>query len=125
MTNCPCHSKKAYAKCCEPYHQGKPAEDALRLMRSRYAAYALALADYILETNYPKGGADSKDRILQFSHSTLFEDLQILEFVDGETSATVTFRAGLRQGRKDVSFTEKSRFRKVNGRWLYEGGEIG
>ncbi len=123
MKRCPCHSGKEYAECCQLYHLGRLPEDALRLMRSRYAAYALGLADYILASQ--KEGARSKGDILQFSRSTLFDDLQILEFVDGVDRATVTFRAGLKQGGKDVSFVEKSRFAKVEGRWLYEGGEIG
>ena len=33
--------------------------------------------------------------------------------------ATVTFRAGLIQGGQDASYTEKSLFERIAGRWLY------
>lgn len=42
---CPCHSQKCYEECCKRYHEGAAAENALILMRSRYSAYALQLAD--------------------------------------------------------------------------------
>jgi SEC-C motif domain protein len=126
---CPCHSKKRYAECCQPYHEGKVAENALKLMRSRYAAYALKLVDYIVQTTYLKGvplGEMPKwrEQILEFAKMTVFYDLKILEFVDGHERAFVTFKAYLKQGDKDVSFKERSAFIKVQDRWFYEKGEI-
>lgn len=94
-------------------------------MRSRYAAYALHLADYIIDTTHPENPSYSNKRaewrkeILQFSQTTSFEGLKILEFIDGEKTATVTFTASLKQGGRDTTFTEKSQFAKVNGHWLY------
>jgi len=38
--------------------------------------------------------------------------------------ATVTFVAHLSQNQQDASFTEKSYFEKVNGKWLYLNGEL-
>lgn len=118
---CPCCSKKPYAECCKSYHEGMLPENALKLMRSRYSAYALGLADYILKTALfpPK----SKQEILEFSKSTHFDDLTILEFIDGEKEAYVTFRAHLAQAGRDVSFTEKSSFLKEHGKWLYKRAE--
>lgn len=127
---CPCASKALYHKCCKPYHDGAPAEDALHLMRSRFAAYALGLADYIIETTHRDHPEFSKDRsawktsIEKFSRATNFDHLTINEFVDGEEAATVSFTAHLRQGGSDASFGEKSFFVKEDNRWLYKSGEI-
>jgi len=126
---CPCGSKRRYQQCCQKYHEGYPPEHALCLMRSRYCAYALQLADYIISTtdrSNPSYSSDKKkwrEDILQFCRSTHFERLEILEFVDGMEEATVTFRAFLKQGLNDVSFSEKSHFVKVEGKWLYKNGD--
>lgn len=51
---CPCQSGQPYQACCQPYHQQQqfPA-NAMLLMRSRYAAYALKNIDYIVQTTVP------------------------------------------------------------------------
>ncbi len=127
--SCPCKSGKNYRECCQPYHEGAPPENALLLMRSRYAAYARGLAEYIIATTHPTNPSwptehtQRTQEILQFSQKTIFENLKILSFVDGDVEAYVTFTAYLKQGAKDASFTEKSRFFKVNGRWLFAEGE--
>lgn len=51
---CPCRKKSettTYAQCCQPYHLGlrRPAT-AEALMRSRYAAFALQVAAYLMTT---------------------------------------------------------------------------
>ncbi|HSX04579.1 MAG TPA: YchJ family metal-binding protein [Rhabdochlamydiaceae bacterium] len=128
--NCPCHSGKPYGECCAPYHRGKFPETALKLMRSRYSAYALGFSDYIIQTTHKENPAAAKEPnqwkkdILDFSKNTIFEGLEILSFIDGENEAFVTFRALLKEGDKDVSFTEESRFFKVGGRWLYHSGQV-
>jgi SEC-C motif-containing protein len=94
-------------------------------MRSRYSAYALCLADYIIRTTHPDNPQYCKDfgvwkqEILKFSKGTIFKGLKILEFVDGPSSATVTFTAILEQRGQDASFTEKSGFLKVGRSWVY------
>ena len=125
---CPCHSGKPYAECCQPYHNGALPQTALLLMRSRYAAYAQHLADYIMLTTHPANPGTMQNReewsrqIRQFTNDTQFEGLEILAFEDGPLVAFVTFRAVLKQKGRDASFTEKSRFEKVEGRWLYHSG---
>ena len=44
----------------------------------------------------------------------------ILEFIDGENEAFVTFKAHLNDG----YMVEKSRFLKIDNRWLYVDGEF-
>ncbi len=38
--------------------------------------------------------------------------------------AQVTFVAHLHQGEHDATFTEKSYFEKILGKWLYRGGQL-
>lgn len=128
---CLCHSGKEERECCERFHQGKEfPKTALELMRSRYSAYALGLVDYIIETTHPDYGAYERDKkkwkdaIVLFSKNTKFQALEIVEVNEGELQAFVTFKADLRQLGKDASFTERSRFFKANGRWLYADGQI-
>jgi SEC-C motif domain protein len=127
---CPCSSKHLYHKCCKPYHDGLPAENALKLMRSRFAAYALDLPEYIIRTTHRENSAftenheEWKQEIRKFSNNTNFDRLEILEFIDGADGASVTFRAHLRQKDQDASFTEKSAFKKESGNWQYHSGEF-
>jgi uncharacterized protein YchJ len=113
---CPCHSQKKYAECCQPFHQGKLPPTPEALMRSRYSAYAMGLVDYILQTQ----NAGSAEEIEQFCKATIFKELKILEAKEN----TVTFTAYLEQNGRDCSFTEKSTFEKVHGKWIYVKGEM-
>ena len=49
-TLCPCNSGKDYRVCCGLYHEGEVAPTPTALMRSRYSAFALENADYLLAT---------------------------------------------------------------------------
>lgn len=126
MHKCPCCSGKSYAECCQPYHESKAPETALLLMRSRYSAYALALAPYIIATTHPdhpdfkKNRAEWTKEILEFSKTTQFKKLEIVE----SEEKFVTFRAYLEQGGEPFTLTEKSRFEKINNKWLYIDGVI-
>ncbi len=127
---CPCGSGKSYEECCQPFHQGLLPDTALKLMRSRYAAYALNLPDYIIKTTHPTHSQYCRDlalwrrQISEFSLHTHFKKLEILDFKEVENEATVTFVAHLLQNEQDVTFTEKSWFDKVDGVWLYRSGEV-
>ncbi|WP_285116111.1 YchJ family metal-binding protein [Leifsonia sp. fls2-241-R2A-40a] len=52
-TRCPCLSGETYDACCGPLHRGEPAPTAERLMRSRFSAFALGDADYLLRSWHP------------------------------------------------------------------------
>jgi len=83
---CPCCSGKQYEECCKVFHDGAKPQNALQLMRSRYAAYALNIPDYIMKTTHPENPLFSKDKLLwkekisQFSRNTSFQKLEILDF---------------------------------------------
>ncbi len=122
---CPCHSSKEYAECCAPFHEGENPPTALALMRSRYSAYALGKSDYIITTTHPDHPDASlpplqrRKQIEHFSKNTLFNGLDILDFIEGGEKATVTFKATLSQDGEDCSFTERSEFARLHGKWLY------
>lgn len=127
---CPCCSGKAYNECCRPFHEGSIPENALQLMRSRYSAYALNMPDYIVATTHPASPQYLEDKfswkrnISQFSKNSFFNKLQILDFKENKTLATVSFTAYLSQDDCDATFTEKSYFEKLNGRWFYRSGQL-
>ena len=129
--NCPCGSLIKYKKCCKPFHENiKTPITALELMKSRYCAYAIEKSEYIILTTHQNNrdfNTDTKawnNDILDFSKNTKFEKLEILEFIDGETESFVTFKANITQNKQDVSFVEKSRFVKENGKWQYIDGQF-
>ncbi len=123
-TPCPCGSYVKYKKCCAIYHKGALPKTALELMKSRYTAYAVGDASYIMKTthlnnpDYTENVKAWKASIELFSKETEFLGLEIVEFIDGEEEAFVTFKAKLSSG----DMVEKSRFLKVSNFWLYESG---
>ncbi|MGB7978026.1 MAG: peptide deformylase [Chlamydiales bacterium] len=127
---CPCKSGHTYGNCCLPFHEGQLPETALKLMRSRYSAYALCLPAYIIHTTHPGSPefshhtAQWSKKIFEFCKETEFKNLEILHFLENPPFATVTFTAHLIQNKRDVSFTEKSYFEKIKGKWLYRSGQL-
>jgi len=123
---CPCGSKLKYKKCCFVFHDGDEAEDALKLMVTRYSAYAAGDASYIMRTTHSSNVDFKEDRkawakeIERFCDSTEFLGLEVLDFIEGKDEAFVEFKAKLSDG----VLHEKSRFLRENGRWLYHSGEF-
>ncbi len=122
---CPCGSHTKYKKCCAIYHKGANPKTALLLMKSRYSAYAVQDANYIIKTTHPQNTDYTqdtklwKDSIDIFSKETQFLGLEIVEYIDKKDEAFVTFNANLSSG----ELYEKSRFLKIDNRWLYISGE--
>jgi peptide deformylase len=99
-------------------------------MRSRYAAYALNVPEYIIQTTHPASPEYAEDRekwrraISVFSNGSQFEKLEVLDFQENGLVASVTFVAHLTQKKQDATFTEKSYFEKIKGRWFYRVGQL-
>ena len=128
---CPCGSLKKYKKCCKIFHDDiKKPSNALELMKSRFSAFAFFKSDYIIKTTHQQNSDFSLDTLAWktdielFCKNTIFEKLEILDFIDAEFESFVTFKATLFQNKKDVSFIEKSRFLKESNIWLYVDGEF-
>jgi SEC-C motif-containing protein len=98
-------------------------------MRSRYAAYALQEAEYVLTTTDPLGPQfrTDRDRWLAeteaFCRTTRFLGLRVVDSRDEGELGWVRFEAQLSQGGQDTSLQEFSRFVRRGGRWLYHGVE--
>ena len=131
---CPCGSLQKYKKCCKVFHDKiKLPKTALELMKSRFTAFSVQNADYIIFTTHKDNPDFTNDikswkvDILDFSQNTNFEKLEILDFSEEDAEdaeSFVTFKATLKQYNNDISFTEKSRFLKENGKWLYVDGQF-
>lgn len=99
-------------------------------MKSRYSAYVAHDSNYIIKTTHkdnPEYTTDIKvweDSITEFSSHTDFKNLEIIDFNEENELAFVTFRASIFQGAIDISFTERSKFLKIDGVWLYHSGEF-
>ena len=69
---CPCGSAVEYSLCCHPYVSGeKVAPDPEHLMRSRYCAFVMQDADYLIKTWHPSCGAAAlrAELIAGFAHT--------------------------------------------------------
>ncbi len=128
---CACRSGRLYKRCCQPWHDGRPAPTALALMRSRYCAYARGLVEYIMATTHPDGPHQEDDPgawadgIRAFTSNHRFVGLTILDHEESGDEGWVSFRAGLELAGEDASFSERSRFLRVEGRWFYRDGSAG
>lgn len=119
---CPCRKKSetvTYADCCRRYHGGTLAPPtAEALMRSRYAAFALQDAGYLLATWH----GSTRPAQLEFTAGQEWMLLRVLATsVDGDR-ATVEFVARSRMHGRIGELHEVSRFVRENGRWLYIDG---
>ncbi len=127
---CPCGSLKKYKNCCRIFHYGENPQNALELMKSRYSAFVAHDSSYIIKTTHkenPEYTSDIQaweDSITEFSSHTDFKNLEIIDFNEENELAFVTFKATIFQGAIDVSFTEKSKFLKIDDVWLYHSGEF-
>ncbi len=81
MKNCFCNSGNPFLGCCEPFLTGiKKPPTAEALMRSRYSAYVLANANYLIDTTHiSTRKAHSKAAILEWAKSNQWLNLEIIK----------------------------------------------
>ncbi|WP_026139620.1 YchJ family protein [Leucobacter salsicius] len=120
---CPCGRGEPYGGCCGPLHAGEPAPTAERLMRSRYAAFALGLLDY-LEYSWD---ASTRPGDLEIDPDVTWRRLLIERVEAGspfDQEGYVTFTAIGRTSEGRFEQRERSRFvRDAAGRWVYIDGD--
>jgi SEC-C motif-containing protein len=98
-------------------------------MRSRYSAYAEHAIDYIVATCIRKENKQDIDipQTKAWSEHSRWLGLTILSVAKGgadDTEGTVEFEAGYEhEGLRDIHH-EKAKFKKQNGKWLYDEGDI-
>ncbi len=121
MAECPCGSGEEYGSCCGRYiEEGVKAPTAEALMRSRYSAYVLKRAEYVVKTEMP---APSKAEIDAAMADREFLSLQIVDRSRGgvlDRKGIVEYRAIYSDGRREATLHERARFLKKRGAWLYD-----
>jgi SEC-C motif domain protein len=117
---CPCGLGEDYGPCCGRLHAGAPAPTAESLMRSRYSAFAVGDAGYLLRTWHPS----RRPRALTLDPALRWTHLAVLQTRDGglfDDTGTVQFRAVyVRAGQRGV-LAETSRFVRQSRHWTYLG----
>jgi SEC-C motif-containing protein len=115
-----------YATCCAPLHRGeREAATPEALMRSRFAAFAIADAEYLWRTLHPdhEDRARPKDPVVRAlkdsARGLKFMRLAILDASDSR----VLFHAAVFEKGKDRSFVELSAFAHDGVGWRYLSGE--
>lgn len=120
---CPCGRPLDYAGCCGRLHAGAEAADAESLMRSRYSAYVHELGNYLLRTWHP----DTRPAGIEFDslRRRRWLGLEVRQHLAlDDDHASVEFVARSRVGGGPAQrLHERSRFVRVQGRWLYLDGE--
>jgi SEC-C motif domain protein len=127
---CPCGRVDArkrpvpFVRCCGPLladHAQRPAPDAEALMRSRYTAFVLEDAEYLLATWHPS----TRPAEVGFEPGIKWLGLDVREHaVLDATHAEVEFVARSRVAGRAHRLHERSRFVCEDGRWFYVDGEM-
>ncbi|WP_232506466.1 YchJ family protein [Microlunatus flavus] len=120
---CPCDSGLTYADCCEPLHDGRAgAETAERLMRSRYAAYAVGRTDHVFRTWHPR----TRPADVEPTPGLRWTGLTVLAAEAGgadDAEGTVEFEAAYETAEGPGTLHERSRFVRRGPRWVYVDGD--
>ncbi len=122
--SCPCGLGTAYEQCCGTAHAGRPPATAEALMRSRYAAFALDNADYVLSSWHP----DTRPAEIEPDAQLRWLRLEVLDTVGGglfDAEGQVEFKAHFRDHGTAGEMQERSRFVRHDGRWVYWGPILG
>jgi len=123
---CPCGSAVEYSLCCQHYLSGNQHAPApSQLMRSRYTAFVMHDADYLIKTWHPSCQSTAfREDLLRGFTSTEWLGLTVFAADEGEHSheGYVSFVARFREQGKTGAIIERSRFLKENDRWYYVDG---
>lgn len=107
-----------FGTCCGPVLASGRAPTALRLMRSRFTAFAIGDRDHLLRTWHPS----TRPAELDLEDDVRWLRLDILEVLRGspfDDEGVVEFEAFSRQDGQRLSMRERSRFVREDRVWLY------
>lgn len=122
--DCPCGGGRTYPECCGRYHAGAAAPTAEALMRSRYSAYVLGVADYLEATWHERTRPESL--ALDGEARVKWLGLEVIRHEElGDDQALVEFSARYKVNGKAFRMRETSRFIREAGRWYYVDGDVG
>ena len=120
---CPCGSGDGLDACCGPVIAMRSAATAEQLMRSRYTAFVLMDAGYLLASWHPA----SRPRELILDPEQRWLGLKIKRTDGGQigdSQGIVEFVARYKIAGKGYRLHEVSRFSYLNGRWFYLDGDL-
>jgi len=116
---CPCSKGQQYSTCCHRFiEKDLLPETAEQLMRSRYSAFVLEDAAYLLKTWHP----DQCPETIDFDTSTKWLGLKVIETKSGsknDTEGWVKFVARYKIAGKAHRIEEFSYFKKIGRQWVY------
>ncbi|MEU6713350.1 YchJ family metal-binding protein [Nonomuraea sp. NPDC046802] len=119
--SCLCGLPAPYDACCGRFHRGEAAAaTAEQLMRSRFSAFGVGDAAYLLRTWHPS----ARPARIDLDRKTRWVRLEVLESTGGSvvhTEGTVRFRAHYLDRGRPCEMEEHSRFVRLEGRWVYAG----
>ena len=119
---CPCGTGLPYDGCCGALHTGTvTAATAEQLMRSRYSAFAVGDAGYLLASWHTA----TRPRTLRLDDEVRWTGLDVLGTTGGrllDAEGTVEFRAHHRTAGRSGTQHENSRFVREDRLWRYLDG---
>ena len=115
---CPCRSGNPYGHCCQPLHQGQPANTPEALMRSRFSAFALKNERYVLRSWHPT----TRPASLSFTADEHWLGLTVFSQHANGDEGQVHFRAVCKTPSHWEALEETSRFLREAGHWFYVDG---
>lgn len=120
---CPCLSGEVFGACCQRFLSGSvQAPTAVQLMRSRYTAFVVGDAEYLLATWHPS----TRPATLEIDGSQRWYRLDIVRVDRGgplDTRGVVEFVARYRAHGERGELHETSRFAREERRWYYVDGD--
>ncbi len=124
LDHCPCGSGFTYRQCCGVYHGGESLPlTAEALMRSRFSAYFLQNAAYLLSTWHHS----TRPTRLEFDQEdAVWQKLEIVRCKKGtqhDIDGSVVFKAYYRQHQAQWLLHETSQFIKPDKQWFYLDGQ--
>ena len=123
MNNCYCGSEKQFKNCCQPFiEELKFPETPEQLMRSRYTAYVIQNADYLIATTHTSQRKYySVSEILEWAKENSWIKLDVLKAKD----CIVEFKAYyLDENGEAQVHHEHSTFKLENEKWFYVDGDF-
>lgn len=124
---CPCGSGLEYTLCCQPYLRGEcHARTPSQLMRSRYTAYVVQDADYLVTTWHPSTRCKDLKSDIYAGFTTTIKWLGLTVYEPANerhgNQGFVSFAARFQDGDNESAMIERSRFLKESGQWYYVDG---
>lgn len=125
--NCPCGSGSDYESCCKIYIDNNSndylmAPDAQILMRSRFTAFVLKDADYLVATKSET--PPTAEQLMASFDDQQWVKLTVIKHDIEPNQQWVEFAATFYSDGKYGTLHEKSRFSNESGHWQYKDGKL-